>query len=198
MPRATLSPVHRSNVPLHRALYPDELAQPGRNGLKPLPPCPFVTKSRPSSPDVALTAATSFRIGEESIFFPRSISASHGLPGLRRHAAVRVPPSPEARRNRSHRPAQVFRSTWHVATADEPLDFRAPPIEPAFGDVARLPGIRRIWQHRILGRKPAAGDALLFHPAWHRLLDHHPANDSSISHRHQDRPAVIRRDPELE
>ncbi len=82
--------------------------------------------------------------------------------------------------------------------ADQPLDLAAPAVEPAFRDVARLSGQRRIGQHRIFGRQPAAGDALIFHPARDGFLDHHAAEHPRVSHRHQDRSARVRRDAEFE
>ena len=151
----------------------------------------------------ALTAATSFLIGGASTFFSvasfRHATATARLAPV--IAAVRVPPS--ACKNIAidpHGARPEFFQIDHRAqrSPDQSLNFRAASIESSFRDVARFSRRGRVGQHRILGRQPAAGHALLFHPARHHFLDHHSADDASVAHRHQHRAARVRRDVQLE
>src|SRR5438552_18950571 len=50
----------------------------------------------------------------------------------------------------------------------------------------------------MLCREPAAGHALLFHPARNDFFDHDAANDARVAHCHQDRTTRMRRDIQFE
>ncbi len=116
-------------------------------------------------------------------------------------AVVRVPPSAAStsqstQRVRGPSASQVDRRT--NAASDQALDFGAASIDPALGDVARFAVERRVGQHRILRRDPAAGDFLLLHPARNILLHHDSADDLGAPTTGEDRSGGMRRDAGFE
>ena len=82
--------------------------------------------------------------------------------------------------------------------ADQTLNLYAATVEATFCNVARLPRLRRIWEHRILRCKPAASYSLLFHAARHRSFDGDAADHACLPHRDKHRTACMRRDVQLE
>ena len=83
-------------------------------------------------------------------------------------------------------------------TANQPLDLAAAAVELCPRNVARLSRLGRIGKHGILRREPAAGHALLLHPARHAFLNHRAANHARVSHCDENGPARMGRNPEIE
>ena len=87
---------------------------------------------------------------------------------------------------RAHRPA------------DQALDLLRATVDLALGDVALFALQGGVGEHRVLGRDPAAGDALLLHPARHGILDRDAANDARVAPFDQGRAGGVGRDVVLE
>ena len=82
--------------------------------------------------------------------------------------------------------------------ADEALDFLGAPVNLALGDVALFALQGGVGEHRVFGRDPAPGDALLLHPARHGFLDRHAADHARVAPFDQRRAGGVRRDVVLE
>jgi hypothetical protein len=84
------------------------------------------------------------------------------------------------------------------AAPDQALDFRATAIDAALGDVARFTVQRRVGQHRVFRRNPAAGDLLLLHPARDIFLHGDGADDLRTPATGENGPGRVGRNAGLE